>query len=219
MRLPPPRFVHEAPSGEYSKVVRQTSGLAPPRSQVRVEPSKVRLWVAGPVLLSRPMLVRLCPPSAVNSPPTRIFPSACTARDKTELPAPGSKLVPSVPSALSRAMLARLCPPSVMKKPPTRIFPSACNAREKTDGDVAPAAPGLKLVSSVPSALSRPMKLRLCPPSVLKEPPTRIFPSPGADRQRTDLVGRRFNNEATAPPALTRPMLCRLRPPRLVETP
>src|SRR2546427_250757 len=31
MRMPPPRSVHEAPSGEYSKVVRQTSGLVPPR--------------------------------------------------------------------------------------------------------------------------------------------------------------------------------------------
>src|SRR6266481_5738458 len=54
MRMPAPRLVHAVPSGEYSKVVRQTSGLVPPRVQVTVEPSKVRLWVAGPVLLSRP---------------------------------------------------------------------------------------------------------------------------------------------------------------------
>src|SRR2546428_7541553 len=93
MRIPPPRFVHEAPSSEYSKVVRQTSGLVPPRIQVRVEPSKVRLWVAGPVLLSRPMLVRLCPPSVLKFPPTRISPSTCTATDHTLLSAPGLKLV------------------------------------------------------------------------------------------------------------------------------
>src|SRR2546425_11261962 len=56
MRVPAPRFVHELPpSGEYSKVVRQTSGLVPPRVQVRVEPSKVRLWVAGPGMFRRPM--------------------------------------------------------------------------------------------------------------------------------------------------------------------
>src|SRR6266581_1693129 len=55
MRMPPPRSVHELPpSGEYSKVVRQTSGHVPPRIQVKVEPSKARFWVAGPVLLRRP---------------------------------------------------------------------------------------------------------------------------------------------------------------------
>src|SRR6266852_1787963 len=130
MRMPPPRLVHEAPSGEYSKVVRQTSGLAPPRIQVRVEPSKVRLWVAGPLLLRRPRLVRLCPPSVVNAPPTRIFPSACKARDSTTSSAPGLKLVSSVPFALSRPMLLRLCSPSVVKLPPTRIFPSVCTDME-----------------------------------------------------------------------------------------
>src|SRR5713226_6641799 len=153
--MPPPRFVHEAPSSEYSKVVRQTSGLAPPRIQVRVEPSKVKLWVAGPVLLRRPRLLRLCPPSVLKLPPTRIFPSACTAREDTPPLAPGWKFVSSDPSALSR---------SVPKLPPTRIFPSACTAREET----LPYAPGRKLVSSVPSALSRPMLVRLCPPSAVK---------------------------------------------------
>src|SRR2546427_770504 len=101
MRMAAPRFVHEEPSGEYSKVVRQTSGLVPPRIQVRVEPSKVKLWVAGPVLLSRPMLLRLCPPSDVKSPPTRIFPSACNASEFTYgagPSAPGLKLASSVPS-------------------------------------------------------------------------------------------------------------------------
>src|SRR5437899_12686377 len=125
MRMPP-RFVQALPSDEYSKVVRQTSGLVPPRIQVRVEPSKVRLWAAGPVLLSRPMLLRLCPPSAVKKPPTRIFPSACTAREPTSPSDPGLKLVSRVPSALSRAMLLRLCPPRMLKEPPTKIFPSAC---------------------------------------------------------------------------------------------
>ena len=44
-------------------------------------------------------------------------------------------------------------PPSVVKSPPTRIFPSGCIARARTE----PFAPGLKLASSEPSALSRPM--------------------------------------------------------------
>src|SRR2546428_11457427 len=92
MRIPGPRFVQELPSGEYSKVVRQTSGLAPTRIQVRVAPSKVRLWVAGPVLLRRPIRLRLCPSRVVKLPPTRIFPSACTARESTVLDVAGMKL-------------------------------------------------------------------------------------------------------------------------------
>src|SRR5437899_10482947 len=95
MRTPAPRFDQELPSGEYSKVVRQTSGLVPPRIQVRVEPSKVRLWVAGPVLLSRPMKLRLCPPKVVKTPPTRIFPSACTASEITTFPASGCTVMVS----------------------------------------------------------------------------------------------------------------------------
>src|SRR3989442_9578399 len=100
MRTPGPRFVQELPSGEYSKVVRQTSGLLPPRVQVRFEPSKVKRWVADPVLLSRPMKFRLCPPTWPKNPPTRIFPSACNARETPALPPPGSKLGSTAPSEL-----------------------------------------------------------------------------------------------------------------------
>ena len=89
------------------------------------------------------------PPSVVKSPPTRIFPSACTARARTLPFAPGLKLVSSEPSALSRPMWLRVVvpvppPPSVVKSPPTRIFPSACTATAQTPS----FAPGLKLVSS-----------------------------------------------------------------------
>src|SRR5258708_7660425 len=123
MRIPS-RVVHAAPSGEHSKVVRQTSGLVPPRNQVRVEPSKVRLWVAGPLLLSRPMFLRLCPPRVLKLPPTRVFPSACTARACTyaglyaEPFAPASKLVSSVPSALSRPTFFPPSPPTSVTFPP-----------------------------------------------------------------------------------------------------
>ena len=135
------------------------------------------------------MQLRGCPPSVVNQPPSRIFPSACTARELTQgdspsgrlHPAPGLKLLSRLPSALSRAMFVRVCPPSVVKLPPTRILPSACTAREQTPA----LAPGLKLVSRLPSALSRPMFVRVCPPSVLKPPPTRIFPSACTARELT----------------------------------
>src|SRR5207248_1522117 len=140
-----------------------------------------------PSALSRPRLLRLCPPSVVKLPPTRIFPSACTANELTwrnGSPAPGLKLVSSVPSALSRPRLLRLCPPSVVKLPPTRIFPSACTANELTWRNGSPA-PVLDVLPSVPSALSRPRLLRLCPPSVVKLPPTRIFPSACTARENT----------------------------------
>ena len=104
--------------------------------------------------------------------------------------APGLKVVSSEPSALSRPMRLRVVvpvppPPSVVKSPPTRILPSDCTAKALT----RPFAPGLKVVSSEPSALSRPMWLRVVvpvppPPSVVKTPPTRIFPSGCTARRR-----------------------------------
>ena len=75
MRDPAPRLTQSTPLVEASKVVRQTSGLAPPRSQVMLEPSEVRLCVAGSVLISRPMFVRATPPSIAKLPPARIAPS------------------------------------------------------------------------------------------------------------------------------------------------
>src|SRR5258708_4174019 len=119
------------------------------------------------------MLVRLCPPSVVKKPPTRIFPSACTARQYTVPPAPGLKLVSSAPSALSPPMPMRLCPPRVLKPPPTRIFPSACTAREYTElsspglnesgsGDCARTARA-KVWAESASATQRPAwRIRLC---------------------------------------------------------
>ena len=53
MRAPSPRFTQSAPLVQASKVVRQTSGLAPSRSQVITEPSKESVCVAGSVLTSR----------------------------------------------------------------------------------------------------------------------------------------------------------------------
>src|SRR5512137_264236 len=91
MRVPAPRLSQSVPLAETSSVVRQTSGLVPPRSQVRVEPSQERLCAAGAVLRSRARLVRGCPASVVKVPPTRIFPSACTASEWRELFAPGLK--------------------------------------------------------------------------------------------------------------------------------
>src|SRR5437763_1499421 len=68
MRVPEPALVQVRPSVEISKVVRQTSGLVPPRSQVIAAPSKVRLWVAAEVLSKRPMLLRVIESTVKNDP-------------------------------------------------------------------------------------------------------------------------------------------------------
>src|SRR5512137_2319677 len=109
LRVPAPRLSQSVPLAETSRVVRQTSGLVPPRSQVSVASLQDRLWVAGSVLFSRPMSLRDCPASIPNQPPTRIFPSACTAREDAPHSVPGLKWVSSVPSALSRPMWLRSC--------------------------------------------------------------------------------------------------------------
>src|SRR6266404_4715159 len=53
IRVPFPKSVQTLPSVEFWKLVRHTSGDEPPRSQVIVEPTYVRLCVAGEVFCKR----------------------------------------------------------------------------------------------------------------------------------------------------------------------
>src|SRR6187551_1848351 len=53
VRVPRPRLVQFVPSVDCSKLTRQTSGLAPPRAQARVEPSYDKAWFAELGLISR----------------------------------------------------------------------------------------------------------------------------------------------------------------------
>ena len=62
---------------------------------------------------------------------------------------------------------------SVVKMPPSSTLPSGCTAMLKT----LLLALGLKSMSSVPSALSRAMRLRATPSTVVKEPPISTLPS------------------------------------------
>src|SRR5712692_2023676 len=78
----------------------------------------------------------------------------------------------------------------MVKPPPARILPSACTARDLK----VSFAPGLKLGSRVPSALSRQILFRLCPFSRVKSPPTRISPSACTAREYTK------GNNAPPPP-------------------
>ena len=158
------------------------------------------------------VVVPVAAASSVKWPPTRIFPSGCTASANTESFAPGLKVVSSEPSALSRPMRLRGVvpvppPPSVVKSPPTRILPSGCTASGKT----VSFAPGLKSASSEPSALSRPMRLRGVvpvppPPSIVKSPPTRILPSGcSADARTTLSFAPGLKLVSSEPSALSRP--------------
>src|SRR5438128_2121069 len=72
-RVPAPIGKKSVAFVEASKLVRHTSGPAPARNQVIVEPSKERVSVAGSVLFRRPMCGRAWPASAEKYPPARIL--------------------------------------------------------------------------------------------------------------------------------------------------
>src|SRR5688572_12121317 len=73
IRVPGPKPTQLVPLVPNSKEVRQTSGVEPVRNQVTVDPSKVRVWLAGVGLSNRPMRVRATPFRVVNRPPTRML--------------------------------------------------------------------------------------------------------------------------------------------------
>ena len=81
-----------------------------------------------PSAFTRAIKLRVTPPTVVNEPPSKIFPSDCTAIDETVLFVFGLKPVSSVPSAFRRAMPMRVTPPTVVNCPPSKIFPSDCTA-------------------------------------------------------------------------------------------
>ena len=81
----------------------------------------------------------------------------------------------NVPSAFKRATKLRVVPLTVVNGPPISTLPSDCTAIWFTE-EFGPE-PELKLVSKLPSAFSRPIKLRDTPFSVVKNPPTRTFAS------------------------------------------
>ena len=80
MRVPPPSGIQVAPlSVLCSKITSETSGELPLRIQVIwVASGALSVWVAG-ALSSRANRLRSIPPMLVNSPPSRILPSACAA--------------------------------------------------------------------------------------------------------------------------------------------
>ena len=169
-------------------------------------------------MFSRPKYTLGCPPREVNPPPTRIFPSGCTANEKTEELAEGAKPLSKVPSAFRRPRLLRPCPARLVKLPPTRILPSACSARQKTE----PPTPGLKLASTVPSALSRPKFVRVIPARLVNAPPTKIFPSGCTPKQYTygdDPLTPRLNAASSVPSAFSRPRRLRDCPPNVLKNP
>jgi hypothetical protein len=148
-------------------------------------------------------------------------------RAKTLLFGLGSKPVSSVPSAFTRAMRLRvvaLAAPfgwSVAKLPTSRIFPSACTAMQAR----LPLTLGSKPVSSVPSAFTRAMRLRvvgLAAPfgwSVVSKPPNRILPSVCTATAFTPESALGSKPISSVPSALSRAILLRATPSTDVNLP
>jgi len=86
--------------GEYSNVVRQTSGWCP-RAPSQGRASKVRLWVAGPVLLSGQCNCGSARQRGEVA-PDQNFPVGLHRQGRHRVVCPGLKLVSGFPSASSR---------------------------------------------------------------------------------------------------------------------
>jgi hypothetical protein len=88
--VPPPTAVKIPPITIFPSgwiVIAMTSLFAPGLNDVSTEPSPFSRAIRLRVVFPKPP-----PPTFVNDPPTRIFPSGWTAIARTELFAPGSKL-------------------------------------------------------------------------------------------------------------------------------
>ena len=126
---------------------------------------------------------RVPPPSAVQVLPPSVLRSKVTCETSGELPprvhstrvaSGGARRCVAV-SFASRASLLRFVPLTLPNLPLRTTFPSACTVTP-CNGPSAPP-PVLKLVSRLPSALNRAMRLIDVPFNVVKLPPRRIFPS------------------------------------------
>ena len=68
-----------------------------------------------PSALMRATAMRDSPPTLKNSPPSRVWPSFCTARQNTRPSAAGSESLSRFPSGLSLARFVRGCPANEVK--------------------------------------------------------------------------------------------------------
>ena len=169
LRVWPPRVVNCPPTRMRPLASRATVNTAAPAPGLNAASML-------PLACSRAMRDRAAPAIFAKEPPTRMRSSPCTARADTVPSAFGLKVRSTLPSELSRPIRLRVCAPSAVKVPPTMIFPSLCKAIASTE-PVPALAPTLNVVSRVPSAFKRAIRIRDCPPTVLKLPPTRILPS------------------------------------------
>ena len=98
-----------------------------------------------------------------------------------------------------------------MKSPPTKILPSACTAIERH----ASFAFGLNESARPVVASSRAMRLRVCPPMLVKKPPAKILPSACTAIERTASFAFGLNESARPVVASSRAMRLRVCPPML----
>ena len=176
LRVCPSTVVNAPPMRNFSSqgcIVRADTKLLAPVPKlivVSTEPSGLR------------RITRLAgnPLKEVKPPTSTSLPSVCTvtALTKSSKPLPGSNVTstePAVtPTPTRRVMRLRATPLKVVNPPPTMILPAASTASALTNA--AAPVPGLKLLSSVPSALSRANRLRATPLNVVKSPPTNTCP-------------------------------------------
>ena len=100
-------------------------------------------------------------------------------------------------------MRLRVCPPMLfapLKEPATRILPSDWTAMEST----WPFAFGLKESARPVMASSRAMRLRVCPPMLVKPPPAKILPSAWTAIVSTSLFAFGLKVMSSVPSVLSR---------------
>ena len=145
---------------------------------------------------SRAMRLRVCPPMLVKSPPAKILPSACTAIDIDRIVRVRVERIRQAGCGIEPGdAVARLSADAGMKKPPAKILPSACTAIERTSS----FAFGSNESASPVVASSRAMRLRVCPPMLVKLPPAKILPSACTAMAKTVSVRVRIETVSSVP--------------------
>ncbi|GDY18902.1 hypothetical protein LBMAG56_02470 [Verrucomicrobiota bacterium] len=135
-----------------------------------------------PFGFTRTMDRRLAPSNALNEPPSKLAPFACTAIANTipSIPATGANVPSTVPSAFSRTMPLAATPLNVENAPPTRILdgpPPAPGTIATASSEPSDPNPASKVTSTEPLAFKRATCRRVSPPAAVKSPTTTTLPS------------------------------------------
>ena len=157
---------------------------------------------------------RRMPFTLVKPPPIIMFPSVCVRIVETTpfAPVPTLNVRSIEPSLFSRVMRLRGSPPTLANPPPSTTLPFGCTDSVLTNSS-APT-PGLKVVSTDPSVLNRPMRLRATPLRLVKRPPTTgLFPEATPTQEMLALAPTPGSKVlSTVPSKFNRAMFVRITP-------